>query len=129
LKKVFTKRFGEGAVPYDAGDLGSHREATAKGRVVVPRGAVTADVKKSRSKPVVKKASEGFSTKASAPANIIPDNKLTKSQRRLKTFIEQVAPLVLDHPLKRVQFAQDKKANLLACTHWSQENDEFHRER
>jgi hypothetical protein len=125
LKKVYHKRFGEGAVLFDGGDLGSNREAVAKGRVVVPRGAITAHVRKSLFKAGVKKAGEEFSTKASSPDNVIPDNKLTKSQRRFKTFIEQVAPLVLDHPLKRVQFAHDKKSNLLGCTHWSREHYEF----
>lgn len=122
LKKVFTKRFGEGAVLYDQKDIGSNKEAVAKGRQVVPRGAVTAEVRKSLLKAGVKKAGEEFSTHVKTPDNIIPDNKLTESQRRYKQFIERVAPLVLDHPLKHVQFADDRKSNVLGCTHWSRKD-------
>ena len=71
LKKVFTKRFGEGAVLYDRTDIGSNKEAVAAGRQVVPRGAVTAQVRKSLKKAGVKTAGEEFSTRNTGAKNII----------------------------------------------------------
>lgn len=118
VKKIASKRFGEDAVLYDQTDLGANREAVAAGRVVIPRGAVTPEIRKNLVKAGVQKASKEFGTSSSGPSGMIPDSKLTKPQLRYKKFIEQVAPLVLDHPLSKVEFANDPDAKLYGCTQW-----------
>jgi hypothetical protein len=118
VQNVVTKRFGKGAVIQDRNDLGANREATAAGRQVIPRGALTPEMRKNLLKAGVKKAGEEFSTAAQAPGGIIPDNELSAGERRYKQFIEHVAPLVLDHKLKEVVFARDSKAKLYGCTKW-----------
>lgn len=118
VKNIAAKRFGEDAVLYDQADLGANREAVAAGRVVIPRGAVTPEIRKNLMKAGVQKAGEEFSTRSSGPVGLIPDSQLTKSQLRYKQFIEQVAPLVLDHPLSKVEFADDPNAKLYGCTQW-----------
>jgi hypothetical protein len=119
IQNVVTKRFGKDAVIHDRNDLGSNREATAAGRTVIPRGALTPQMRKNLVRAGVKKASDEFSTTIEAPEGIIPDNKLTRPQLRYKEFIEKVAPLVLDHKLKKVVFANDPESDLLGCTRWS----------
>ena len=119
LKKVFHKRFGNGAVFHDHKDVGANREATAKGITVVPRGALTIEVRKSLMKAGVQKAGEVCPTDIAPPDGLIPDNKLNKAQQCYKQFIVDVAALVLKHKLKRVQFANDPDSDLLGCTHWS----------
>ncbi len=120
LHKVFTKRFGEGAVLYDRDDIGSNKEAVAVGRTVVPRGALTPVMRKNLMKAGVKKAGEEFSTDIEAPNGVIPDNQLTKPQLRYKQFIEELAPLVLEKSkLKKVVFANDPDSDVLGCTNWS----------
>jgi hypothetical protein len=116
VKTVFSKRFSPDAVLQDHSDIGANKEATAAGRQVVPTGALTKEVRKVLIEAGVKKAGEEFSTHLNGPDNIIPDEKLTAAQRRYKQFIEQVAPLVLEHKLKKVVFANDSKANLYGCT-------------
>jgi hypothetical protein len=118
LKKVYHKRFGQDAVLYDGSDIGSNREAVAKGRAVVSRGAVTPEVRKKLLKVGVKKAGEEFSTHQNAPGHIIPDDKLNTAQKRYKQFIQEVSPLVLQHRLKNVQFSDDPDADLYGCTEW-----------
>jgi hypothetical protein len=119
LKKVFHKRFGDGAVFHDQKDVGSNREATAKGITVVPRGALTKQVRMSLMKAGVKRAGDVCPTNVVPPDGLIPDDKLNKAQQRYKQFIVDVAPLVLKHKLKKVQFANDPDSNLLGCTDWS----------
>ena len=119
IKNVVVKRFGKDAVIHDRNDLGSNREATAAGRTVIPRGALTPEMRKNLVRAGVKKASEEFSTSVAAPTGIIPEKDLTKPQLRYKDFVEKAAPLVLDRKLKKVQFANDPKAKLLGCTQWS----------
>ncbi|HVS89740.1 MAG TPA: hypothetical protein VHF01_16155 [Candidatus Acidoferrum sp.] len=119
IKNVVVKRFGKDAVIHDRNDLGSNREAAAAGRTVIPRGALTPEMRKNLVRAGVKKASEEFSTSVAAPTGIIPEKALTKPQLRYKEFVEKVAPLVLDRKLKKVQFANDPKAKLLGCTQWS----------
>jgi len=120
VQNVVTKRFGKDAVIHDRGDLGANREATAAGRTVIPRGALTPQMRKNLVRAGVKKASDEFSTASTVPKGIIPDGRLTKPQLRYKQFIEKVAPLVLEESkLEKVQFANDPKAKLLGCTTWS----------
>jgi hypothetical protein len=118
LKKVYHKRFGRDAVLYDGSDLGSNREAVAKGRAVVSRGSVTPELRKKLMAVGIKKAGEEFSTHHDAPDNIIPDGKLNVAQKRYKQFIQEVSPLVLKHALKKVEFADDPDADLYGCTEW-----------
>jgi hypothetical protein len=125
VKKVFQKKFGADAVFQDHVDIGANKEATAAGKPVVPTGAVTKNVRKILIKAGVKKAGEDHCTFVAGPNNVIPDSKLTVPMRRYKSFIEQVAPLVLDHKLKKVVFADDPKAKLLGCTQWSPKNYVF----
>ncbi len=118
VKKVVTKRFGEDAVLYDRNDLGANREAAAAGRIVIPQGALTPEIRKNLVKAGVRKASGEFGTANNALENIISNNKLNASQLRYKQFIEEVAPLVLDHPLSKVEFADDANAKVYGCTQW-----------
>jgi hypothetical protein len=118
LKKVYHKRFGQGAVLFDGSDIGSNREAVAKGRAVVSRGAVTPELRKKLIKVGIKKAGDEFSTHHNGPDNLIPDDKLNAAQRLYKHFIEDVSPHVLNHPLKKVEFADDPDADLYGCTEW-----------
>jgi hypothetical protein len=119
IKDVVVKRFGKDAVIHDRKDLGSNREAAAAGRTVIPRGALTPEMRKNLGRAGFKKASEEFSTSAKAPIGIIPEKDFTEPQLRYQEFIEKVAPLVLGRKLKKVQFANDPKAKLLGCTEWS----------
>jgi hypothetical protein len=119
IRNVVVKRFGKDAVIHDRNDLGSNREAAAAGRIVIPRGALTPEMRKNLVRAGVKKASAEFSTSVDAPIGIIPEKDLTKPQLRYKEFVEKVAPLVLGRKLKKVQFANDPKAKLLGCTQWS----------
>jgi hypothetical protein len=118
LKNLYRKRFGRGALLYDGSDIGSNREAVAKGRAVVSRGAVTPELRKKLIKVGIKKAGDEFSTHHDAPENIIPDHKLTAAQKRYKQFIQEVSPLVLKRSLKKVEFADDPDADLYGCTEW-----------
>ena len=56
---MFEKRFGEGALLFDQGDLGANREATAAGRIVVPRGALTPEMRKNVLTAGIQKAGDG----------------------------------------------------------------------
>jgi hypothetical protein len=119
VKKVFEKRFGTNAVIYDQSDIGSNKEAVAAGKVVVPRGAMTPEMRKNVLKAGVKKAGEEHSTKFLGSNKVIPETEMTKSQKQFRKFIQDVAPLVLpERPLKGIKFVDDDDSKMKGCTQW-----------
>jgi hypothetical protein len=119
VKKVFQKKHGVDAVFHDSNDPGASKEATAAGKQVVNPRAVPKAVRKVLMEAGIKKASADFSTDPGKTKGIIPDNKLTPAMRRYKLFIERVTPLVVDHKLKKVVFANDPKSKIYGCTKWN----------
>lgn len=119
VKKVFEIRFGKSAVLYDHTDAGSNKEAVAAGKTVVPRGALTKDMRKNVLAAGVKKASEEHSTKFRGSDKVIPEDQMTKEQKQFRSFIQTVAPLVLpEHPLKGTKFVNDDDSDMKGCTNW-----------
>ena len=119
IKKVFEKRFGDNALIYDQGDIGSNKEAVAAGKVVVPKGSMTPEMRKNVLKAGVKKAGEEHSTKFCGSNLRIPEDQMTTEQKQFRQFITDVAPLVLpERPLKGVKFVNDSISHVKGCTQW-----------
>jgi hypothetical protein len=119
VKKVFEKRFGANAVIYDQSDIGSNKEAVAAGKVVVPKGAMTPEMRKSVLAAGVKKAGEEHSTKFCGSNKVVPEDQMTESAKQFRQFIIKVAPLVLpERPLKGVKVVDDDSSNMQGCTKW-----------
>jgi len=119
VKAVFDKRFGENAVLYDQGDVGSNKEAAAAGKTVVPKGSMTPEMRKNVLAAGVKKAGEEYSTKFLGSNKVIPEDLMTPSQKQFRQFIQDVAPLVLpERPLKGVKFVDDNDSKVKGCTQW-----------
>src|SRR6266566_2028797 len=119
VKAVFDKRFGENAVLYDQGDVGSNKEAAAAGKTVVPKGSMTPEMRKNVLAAGVKKAGEEYSTKFLGSNKVIPEDLMTPSQKQFRQFIQDVAPVVLpERPLKGVKFVDDNDSKVKGCTQW-----------
>jgi hypothetical protein len=118
VKAVVEKRFGKDAVIYDRNDLGANREAVARGRMVIPRGAMTPELRKNFERAGVEKSSAKYSTASTPVVGLISEENWTPAMRRYQDFIVKVAPLVLQHELKGVQFENNPEANHSACTQW-----------
>jgi hypothetical protein len=119
VKAVFEKRFGGNAVLHDQSDTGSNKEAVAAGKVVVPRGAMTPAMRKNVLAAGVKKAGEEHSTKFLGSNKVIPEDKMTASQKQFRQFIQSAAPLVLpERPLKGIKFVDDDNSSMKGCTQW-----------
>ena len=126
VKKVFETRFGEDAVLYDHGDIGSNKEAVAAGRIVVPKGSMTPAMRKNVRAAGVKKAGETNSTKFRVSDKVIPEDKMTKQQKQFRQFIQDVAPHVLpERPLLGIKFINDKDSPIKGCTYFDAKGFEF----
>jgi hypothetical protein len=119
VKKVFEKRFGTNALIYDQSDIGSNKEAVAAGKVVVPKGSMTPEMRKNVLAAGVKKAGEEHSTKFIGSNTVIPEDRMTPSQKQFHQFIHDVAPLVLpERTLKAIKFVDDNDSKMKGCTQW-----------
>ena len=119
VKEVFQKRFGKEAVLYDHGDIGANKEAVAAGKVVVPVGAMTPEMRKNVRAAGVKKAGDEHSTKFRVSDKIIPEDRMTTEQRQFRQFIQDAAPHVLPEcPLRGVKFIDDKGSPVKGCTYF-----------
>jgi hypothetical protein len=119
VRKVFEKRFGKNALIHDQSDVGSNKEAVAAGKVIVPKGAMTPEMRKNALKAGVKKAGEEHSTKFKRSSKVIPEDQLTTEQKLYRQFIVNVAPLALpERPLKGIKFVNDFDSDMKGCTQW-----------
>lgn len=126
VKKVFERRFGKESLIFDHGDIGSNKEATAAGKTVVPKGAMTPAMRRNVRAAGVKKAGEEHSTRFRVSNKVIPEDKMTKEQKRFRQFIKDVAPHVLpEHPLRGIKFINDKDSQIKGCTYFDAKGFEF----
>ena len=118
VKTIIDKRFGEGAVLYDPSDAGSGRECTARGITVIPKSTFNARQRKNIVE-VVQKSSDIHPTNTNydTEKKLIPAEKLIYAQSTFKTFILDVAPLMLDRKVE-VKFIDDPDIPILGCTRW-----------
>lgn len=118
VKKVIETRFGKDALLFDGGDLGANKEAVAAGKSIIAKGTFNAEQRQNVVK-VIAKAGDLYSTKVkNALKNEIPPEKLDTPQAIFKKFIQDVAPLMLNHKLNEVKFIDDPEFKILGCTKW-----------
>ncbi len=129
LQKVAVKRFGDNAVLFDHGDVGSNKEATSKGANVVSRGAVSSEERKVfHSTGVLKKAGdiEEFKTNpdSKAPENVTDPNNYNDDEKKFVALVEAISPILINHAVK-VKIVNDRSFNAEACTRWRKDSFEL----
>jgi hypothetical protein len=122
--KVLTTQFGEDAVLQDLVDRGSNTEAAAHGKQVIPRGAFNrkqlANLRKKTDLKTASKADDGkFATDHEHDEDkIVPPAQYGSDLKRFVKLIRDVAPHLLNHPLRDVRAIDDEDAPHLGCTSW-----------
>jgi hypothetical protein len=129
LQKVAAKRFGDNAVLFDHGDVGSNKEATSKGVNVVSRGAISSEERKIfQSTGVMKKAGEieEFKTNADlkVPENVTDPNNYNDDEKKFVVLVEAISPILINHAVK-VKIVNDRSFNAEACTRWRKDSFEL----
>jgi len=118
-QKVAAIRFGEKAVLFDHGDVGSNKEAVSKGANVLHRGSLSPEERKVfYGTGALKKAGEvaEFKTEhSSAPAkNTKAPNEYNNDEAKFAAFVGAVSPLLIDHPVT-VKIVNDSLFHAEAC--------------
>ncbi len=119
IKSIIEKRYGTKAVRQDRGDKGSNRECTSQDYNVVPNGAMSREewavVKRTG---VMKKAGEVCPTNLEdyTPKKIVKDDERNTSQVIYQTFVEKLAPLLINHTVT-VRFVDDPEVPVQGCTY------------
>jgi Histidine kinase-, DNA gyrase B-, and HSP90-like ATPase len=129
VQKVVAKRFGEKAVLFDHGDVGSNKEAVSKGANVVNRGAISPEERKVfYNTGALKKAGEVAEFKTEhvcTPArNTKTPSEYNDDERRFSSFVETVSPLVINHPVT-VKIVNDGSFHAEACIRFRKESYEL----
>jgi hypothetical protein len=129
--KVLTTQFGERAVLQDLSDRGSNSNATAHGMQVIPRGAFNnRQLRNLKKKTELKTASKADGGKFATdhehdPSKIVAPLLYSGDLKRFIKLIKDVAPFLLDHPLREVRAIDDEDAPLLGCTQWGKKEFVF----
>jgi len=124
-QKVANIRFGEKAVLFDHGDVGSNKEAVSKGVNVINRGAVSPEERRVfYNTGALKKAGEvaEFKTEhSSAPAqNTKAPNEYNDDEAKFAAFVGAVSPLLINHPVT-VKIVNDGSFHSEACIRFRKE--------
>ena len=126
--KVLTTQFGEDAVLQDLVDRGSNTEAAAHGAQVIPRGVFNRkQLANLRKKTELKTASKaGFSTDYTHDdSKIVPPAQYSSDLKRFVKLVQDIAPHLLNHPLKEVRATDDEDADIKGCTQWGKKEFVF----
>jgi hypothetical protein len=128
-QKVANIRFGEKAVLFDHGDVGSNKEAVSKGANVVNRGAISPEERKVfYSAGALKKAGEVEAYKTnpnSAPAKNTKDpNDYNDDEENFVKFVGVVSPLLINHPVT-VKIVNDNTFKAEACFRFKKDSYEL----
>jgi hypothetical protein len=122
VQAIVKKRFGDKAVIYDRKDKGSNKECASKDYTVVPIGSlpkeVWENVKRAGAMPTAGEVCP-TDTKYKAPAKTYTDDELNPAQLRYKRFLENLAPLMIDHTVI-VRFIDDDDVEFEGCTRWKE---------
>ncbi len=119
VETIVEKRYGKKAVIHDRVDKGSNRECASQDYNVVPNGAMSKEewavVKRAC---VMKKAGEVCPTNLEdyTPKKILRDDERNPSQLIYQTFIEKLAPLLINHTVT-VRFIADPDVPVQGCTY------------
>jgi Histidine kinase-, DNA gyrase B-, and HSP90-like ATPase len=129
LQKVAVKRFGENAVLFDHGDVGSNKEATSKGVNVVSRGAISSEERKAfHSTGVMKKAGEIAEFKTNpdlkVPENVTDPNNYNDDEKKFVALVEAISPILINHAVK-VKIVNDHSFDAEVCTRWRKDSFEL----
>ena len=129
IKKVAIKRFGENAVLFDHGDVGSNKEATSKGANVVNRGAVSSEERRVfHQTGALPKAGEvaEFRTnpELKVPDNITDPANYDGDEKKFVALVEAISPILINHTVT-VKIVNDRSFHAEACTRWRKDSFEL----
>jgi hypothetical protein len=130
VQHIAKKRFGDSAVLYDHVDIGSNKEATSKGAIVIPaRGAMSSTERKIflKAGALVKAGDvEEYKTNPDdkPPAKTLSPEEHDDDQKKFVTLIETVSPILINHAVT-VKVIDDAILKLSGCTRWKEDSFVF----
>jgi hypothetical protein len=129
VKKIVDVRFGNKAVLFDHGDVGSNKEATSKGANVINRGAVSREERKVflQSHALQKSGDiEDYKTEHNhkLAKNTKDPDQYNDDEKAFVGLIEAVSPTLINHAVT-VKVVNDPELKLEGCTRWRKASFEF----
>jgi hypothetical protein len=129
VKKIAGKRFGEKAVLFDHGDVGSNKEAVSHGANLINRGAVSPEERKVfLATKALQKAGDVEEYKTNPelkePENTTKPEDFDDDQKNFVRLVEAISPILINHSVK-VKIVQDRSFNAEACTRWRKDSFEL----
>jgi hypothetical protein len=131
VETVINTRYEGKAVTYDPSDIGSNKEATATGRIVVTGGSLSksawANVKRAAAVNPGFMPAAGKLFPTNAKANLdktVPPEEYGDDLSRFVDLINRVSPYLLEHAVE-VLVIDDDNDKLKGCTQWEADKYRF----